>query len=142
MRITEGVDGFGYVYILGGNLITPTKAVLDCLATMVVEVDPLQTALGWDTMWWSTAFIGPRGAPCVGISAIDMALWDIKSKITGQPAYKLLGGYAEKAPAYYSGLFLNATLGELVHEAQEKVAEGWWALKRNSTSLLRAINPQ
>ena len=124
-----GVDGFGYVYILGGNPITPMKAILDYLSGVVVGMDPLQTTRVWDAMWRSTAFIGPRGVPCFGISAIDTALWDIKGKVTGQPVHVLLGGYADRVPSYYSGLYLNATLDELAQEARAKVAEGWWALK-------------
>ena len=38
------------------------------------------------------------------ISAIDVALWDIKGKALGQPVYKLLGGYRDRVPTYLGAL--------------------------------------
>lgn len=125
----EGIDGFGYVYILGGNPITPMKAVLDYLATVVVGMDPLEIGKVWEAMWNATLFIGPRGVPCFGISAIDVALWDIKGKVEGLPIHAMLGAAMNQVPTYYSGLFLNASIDELVEETKQKVEEGWWALK-------------
>lgn len=125
----QGIHGLGYIYILGGNPIAPMKAVVDYLAGVVTGMDPLQTARVWEAMWRSTSFIGPRGVPCFAISAIDTALWDIKGKVAGMPLYRLLGGYSDRVATYYSGLFLNASIDELVAEASQKVSEGWWAMK-------------
>lgn len=125
----DGITGLGYIYILGANPITPMIAVIEYLKTVVQGMDPLFTARVWEKMWRSTTFIGPRGVPCFGIAAIDTALWDIVGKYLGQPVHRLLGGYADAVPAYYSGLFLNATVDELVEEARLAVENGWSALK-------------
>jgi len=125
----EGIMGLGYAYILGGNPITPMIAVIEYLKTVVQGMDPLSTARVWEAMWQSTGFIGPRGVPCFGIAAIDTALWDIVGKYLGQPVHRLLGGYADVVPAYYSGLFLNASADQLVEEARRAVEGGWSALK-------------
>ena len=41
----------------------------------------------------------------MAISAVDVALWDLKGKILGQPVYALLGAARERAPVYGSGGF-------------------------------------
>src|SRR5690606_26645848 len=125
----EGISGCGYIYILGGNPLTPMRAVVDYLAACVVGLDPFETAAIWERMWRATAFIGPRGVPCFALAAIDTALWDIKGHVTGEPVHRLVGTFATRVPVYYSGLFLNSTLDELVREARDLVAAGWKALK-------------
>jgi L-alanine-DL-glutamate epimerase-like enolase superfamily enzyme len=60
VRTNAGVDGFGYIYILGGNPITPMKAVLDYLPKIVVGMDALQTMVGCSVA--CTAF-SLRGVP-------------------------------------------------------------------------------
>ena len=48
-------------------------------------------------------FLGRRGNTLWTISAIDIALWDIRSKVTKLPLYQLLGGYRESIPFYIAG---------------------------------------
>ena len=62
------------------------------------------------------------------VGAIDVALWDIAGKVTGQPIYKLLGGYREKIRAYASSLGFD-TLQEYANYATEMVAKGYTAIK-------------
>lgn len=128
-RTDAGLDGFGYAYLLGGNPITPIKAVVDYLGGLVIGMNPLDTDTVWDCMWRSTAFIGPRGVPCFALAAIDTALWDIKGKAAGCSVARLLGATVGRVPAYYSGLFLNTSIPALVEEAQAQVGEGWTVLK-------------
>ncbi|MBI2871941.1 MAG: L-rhamnonate dehydratase [Chloroflexi bacterium] len=45
-----------------------------------------------DLMWRSTQRFGPGGVTAVAQSGIDLALWDLKGKLLGQPVYSLLGG--------------------------------------------------
>ncbi len=46
---------------------------------------------------------GPAGIFTLALSAIDIALWDIKGKALEQPLWKLLGGHRERVPTYASG---------------------------------------
>jgi L-alanine-DL-glutamate epimerase-like enolase superfamily enzyme len=67
--------------------------MIEALAQLVIGMDPLDNEVIWDKLHRNT-FLGQNGSPAVfsGISAIDAALWDIKSKYFGIPLYKLLGG--------------------------------------------------
>jgi len=71
------------------------------------------------------------GAACaMGMSGIDMALWDIRGKAVGWPLYKLLGGTSHKISAYAGGIALGIQPPEsLVEEAKCFVAAGFRALK-------------
>ncbi|MBX3582936.1 MAG: hypothetical protein KF810_13665 [Rhizobiaceae bacterium] len=56
-----------------------------------------------DSMYQETLLTGRRGIVLRAISAIDMALWDLKAKQRGQPLAVLLAGSLRPVPAYASG---------------------------------------
>ena len=62
------------------------------LASQVMGRDPLDIAALWEHMYRSNRFIGRRGVVLHSISAIDMALWDLKGKAEGVAVADLLGG--------------------------------------------------
>ncbi len=66
----------------------------------------------------------------IGLSGIDMALWDIRGKAAGWPLYRLLGGASRPIPAYAGGVSLGyQEPDQLVEEARGFIAEGYRALK-------------
>ena len=91
--------------------------------------DPLAVERLWDVMARHDRH-GRRGYMMMAISAVDIALWDIRGKAAGMPVYRLLGGPTREAvPAYASCLGFSLEL-ERVHErAQALLAEGYSAQK-------------
>ena len=69
------------------------------------------------------------GAFACSLSLIDIALWDILGKATGQPVWKLLGGARDRAPAYITFGLGKYTQEELVEAAKMLVASGHDKLK-------------
>ena len=71
-----------------------------------------------------------RGGPSTGtaISAIDMALWDIKGKAYGVPVYQLLGGLARTKVRVYGHVGGN-TAEEAAKQARQRVARGLTAIR-------------
>jgi L-rhamnonate dehydratase len=61
-------------------------------AELLVGRDALATELLNALMWEASRRYGTLGHACVAISGIDLALWDLKGKLLGQPVYRLLGG--------------------------------------------------
>jgi len=73
---------------------------------------------------------GLGAATAIGMSGIDMALWDIRGKAVGWPLYRLLGGSSRPIPAYAGGVSLGyQEPAALVEEAGPLVAAGYRALK-------------
>src|SRR4029434_2890820 len=69
------------------------------------------------------------GAWSSAVSAVDIALWDIKGKHLGQPVWKLLGGYSATVPAYITFGLLEYTREQLVEVAKQFTAQGHDKLK-------------
>ena len=73
---------------------------------------------------------GMGAGASIGLSGIDMALWDIRAKAAGWPLYRLLGGGSRPIPAYAGGVSLGyQEPAKLVDEARALVAQGYRALK-------------
>jgi D-galactarolactone cycloisomerase len=73
---------------------------------------------------------GMGAGACLGISGIDMALWDVRAKAFGVPLYRLLGGTSKPVPAYAGGVSLGyQSPDSLVDEASVHVELGYRALK-------------
>ncbi len=105
------------------------------MATSFVEKylagqDPLDSEVLWSAMYHDPHARGGRIAT-TALSGIDIALWDLKGKILGQPVYKLLGGaYRDKIRVYANGWYTNpGTPQQNADEARRVVDMGYTALK-------------
>jgi len=99
------------------------------LRAIVVGEDPRNITALWDKMYALSAVYGRRGALMHGLSAIDMALWDILGKVTGQPVYQLLGGAYRDAIAPYASILALDSPERTVEVAKSLVADGFRAIK-------------
>lgn len=91
--------------------------------------DPLATERLWDIMARHDRH-GRRGYMMMAISAVDIALWDIRGKAANLPVYRLLGGPTRQTvPAYASCLGMPIDPERLVSRAQALKAEGYVAQK-------------
>ncbi len=101
VRITtdDGIVGIGGPVPAGGRIIVEQH-----LRNLLVGQNPFDIEKLWDQMFRSTLPYGRKGLPIMAISAIDIALWDIVGKATGQPVFNLLGGRTKDAlPVYSTG---------------------------------------
>ena len=117
----NGISGLGEVGIAnwGGAI----DAAIHHLAELVVGEDPLSTERIWQRMFRKSFFPADKVYSCA-ISAIDIALWDIKGKALDTPVYKLLGGpVRDKVVCYpHNG---GATLEDLVKNCVSTTSQGW-----------------
>jgi galactonate dehydratase len=89
----EGISGFGEAGVAYGCGGDAAVGMIKDFAKKVIGKDPINNELIWNTIHRGT-FWGMGGGTIIfsAISAIDIALWDIKGKYYNTPVYKLLGG--------------------------------------------------
>ncbi len=123
VRSDDGIVGLGESGTWGH--LEASEAALHKFGEYLVGEDPSRIEHHWNVMYRSGHF---RGAAIMGaISAIDIALWDIKGKALGVPVYELLGGKTrEKARVYYH--VKGATLDEQIAKCVEAKARGFTAV--------------
>lgn len=135
----EGIYGDGEAALAYGEAQFAAFGIVQNFAKLIIGMNPLDHEIIWDKLYRST-FWGQNGGPVIfaGISAIDIALWDIKGKYYKAPIYQLLGGKRrEKLRTYASQLQFSwgsdvvpqLSPEDYAHEAQKAVAEGYDAIK-------------
>ena len=144
----EGLVGVGEAAHLGGPLRS-TQVVIDGeLRDHLIGEDPRDIERLWEQMYQRSYKHARGGLLLAAMSGIDLALWDLRGKMTGMPLWRLLGGYRRRVPAYAGpGLYAEGKgLRELGEEMQSYVKYGFRAVKmkvgRNSDiegSPLRAM---
>ena len=89
----EGISGFGEIGLAYSDAIFAAIGILQDFSPLIIGMDPMKIEKIWDMLHRST-FWGQGGGTVIfaGISAIDIALWDIKGKALKVPVYQLLGG--------------------------------------------------
>jgi len=111
------------------------KAVVDSrFRDLLVGENPQDINRLWDKLYTATRMEGQKGVVLQALSAIDIALWDIKGKYYNTPVFDLLGGsYRKKVETYPTGLYRRVKVKDqtaaLIEEAQGYVASGYHAMK-------------
>jgi D-galactarolactone cycloisomerase len=130
----DGIQGLGEAFYYA----TPAKIVAhlisDGYAPLLIGRDPFDNAVIWNFLYNWTRDQGMKGLPISALSAIDIALWDIKGKALGLPVHKLLGGaYRNKAHVYATGLYQPQNVPSiedaLIKEAIGYKEDGFFAMK-------------
>lgn len=116
------------------------RAIIDAITPLVVGRDPFDTERVWQDLFALT-YTSVRGIPAqarqqcpliTALSAIDIALWDLKGKAIGRPVWALLGGALRTSvPAYVTGFYYRdgERNDDLVREAALYVEQGYRTVK-------------
>ena len=128
-----GLTGIGEASPMQGGRAS-LAIIRDDIAPLLIGRDPLDHAVLLDQALHTLVKLGPEGALTGALAALDIALWDLKGKLTGLPIYKLIGGAWFSAEAIIQELGYRAT-----HSFAETVPE-LIALYRNAASVGSATN--
>ena len=113
------------------------ESAVDHLSELVVGQDPFSTERIWQQLW-RRSFFPASGAYACAVSAIDIALWDIKGKALEMPVYKLLGGPVRDRVVCYPHND-GQTNSELLDSCKQAVDDGWkfvrWGLPETGSAL-------
>src|SRR5260370_2271639 len=103
LRTDSGIEGIG-VTLYGGRMTGSLRTAVEELAALTVGEDPMRIEKSIAKLRTGTGdACGPGGIFTLALSAIDVALWDIKGKALDQPLWKLLGGHRDRVATYASG---------------------------------------
>jgi len=137
IKITTGDGAVGWGEAHSPPVPRVSEALVsDLLAPQLLGQDPLAVEALWDRLYHSMRLRGhTRGFMMEALAGVDVALWDLRGKMLGQPVYALLGGpFVERrdgrlrVPCYASGV-PGATLDERLLAAERFIAMGFTALK-------------
>lgn len=129
IRLSDGSEGTGYSYT-GGRGGQAIKAMVDHdLAPFLTGRDGTAVEELYEAMQWHVHYVARGGIASFAISAVDIALWDIRCRSAGQPLWKLAGGTADRCKAYCGGIDLNFSLERLIAQTEGYLARGFNGIK-------------
>ncbi|MBX3142281.1 MAG: mandelate racemase/muconate lactonizing enzyme family protein [Trueperaceae bacterium] len=136
IQTDSGIVGWGEAKAPVAPRVAQT-IINDLLRDLIIGADPRNVEVIWETLYASMRLRGhDSGFLIEAISGIDIALWDIVGKATGEPIHRLLGGaYRDRIKVYASGVpATKAARGEADHArmlaaAQSAVDRGFLGLK-------------
>lgn len=115
-----GKHGLGYTY---ADTATATL-IQDLLSEVVKGQDAMAPASSWNAMVSRIRNLGRPGVVSMAISAVDIALWDLKARLLNLPLLTLLGAVRESVPIYGSGGFTSYSDQQLQTQLADWVEQG------------------
>ena len=124
IKTNEGIIGWGEAFCQGLEPPEISAAVIEtALKPLLLNQSPLDIEVLWHKMYNNTRDFGRKGSVISGISAIDIALWDILGKYHNQPIHQLLGGaFRTKIKPYATGFYRIKGQGEAKRLAEEALS--------------------
>ncbi len=117
--------GIGYAYAP----VAAASVVRDTLADVVIGRDALAPRVAWSAMVHAIRNQGRPGVVGGAISAVDVALWDLRAKLLGLSLADAVGRAHDARPVYGSGGFTSASDAELAEQLAGWAAQGIGAVK-------------
>jgi L-alanine-DL-glutamate epimerase-like enolase superfamily enzyme len=136
IETVDGAVGWGEAITQLREASLATRTIVhEGFAPLLVGADPIDVEGHWHAMCRHAYWYGVEGIAGFAISAVDMALWDLKGKLLGQPVAKLLGGQLrDEIPAMGSIIFdmddLDWTLAEFgaMRDAGYRIVKAGWGM--------------
>ena len=111
-----GNSGIGYTY----SHQSAAELIKTKLSKLIINSNAMDISLNWNNMQKAIRNLGRPGIVSSAISAVDIALWDLKSKILQIPIVTLMGQVHNAAPIYGSGGFTSYSIEKL-----QQQLSGW-----------------
>ena len=129
VRLSDGSTGTGYTYTGGRGGRAIVAMIEHDLAPFLVGQNGHDVEGLYDAMQWHVHYVARGGIASFAISAVDIALWDLRGKRTGQPLWQMAGGASDRCAAYAGGIDLNFPLPKLLAQIEGYLAQGFNGVK-------------
>ncbi|MDU9004564.1 mandelate racemase/muconate lactonizing enzyme family protein [Sedimentitalea todarodis] len=129
VQCVDGSEGTGYTYTGGRGGRAIVAMVEHDLAPFLIGQDSVQVEELYQAMQWHLHYVARGGIASFAISAVDIALWDLRGKRSGQPLSQMAGGAADRCKAYCGGIDLNFSLERLLDQTRGYLDRGFSAVK-------------
>ncbi len=143
VRTDQGITGYGESSPM--NVRAVASMVNEALKPLVVGQNALDYDRLWESMYFRTYKLGVMGAQTEAIAGIDIALWDILGKVTGQSISQLLGGRRRDRVRMYASIGGGAesTPQEMAARATKAAEDGHTMVKMRMdwTARRTDVNP-
>src|SRR5437763_538719 len=126
----DGVSGIGEASPMQGGIVSLGIIAHD-IAPVLIGQEPLDHAVLLDRALHTFVKLGPEGALTGALAALDIALWDLKGKLLGQPIYKLLGGAWRTTLPFYASIGGNGvrSVDEVLRVVEARLKDSPAAVK-------------
>src|SRR5215813_5361757 len=125
----DGLSGWGEAF--GPPMLT--APIIEFYKSLLVSSDAFATELHWQNLYNRLRDHGQKGLAIEALSAVDIALWDLKVRSLGLPVHRLMGGpLRSRVQAYATGFYRKRDgdpVSYLLAEAEERVAARFSAIK-------------
>ncbi len=129
VRLEDGSEGTGYTYT-GGKGGRAIRAMIESdLAPELIGRDGGELESIYEAMEWLIHYVGRGGVASFAMSALDIALWDIRGRRLGAPLWQMAGGADSTCRAYCGGIDLDFSLDKLLSQVRGYVDRGIPAAK-------------
>lgn len=129
ITLEDGSEGTGYTYT-GGKGGHAIKAMIDYdFKDFLIGLDATNVEEINEELRWHIHYVGRGGIDSFAISAVDIALWDIRCKKAGQPLWKMAGGANNTCKAYCGGIDLMFPIEKLLNNMKSYLERGFSAVK-------------
>lgn len=129
VTLDDGSQGTGYSYTGGKGGHAIAAMIEHDLAPFLIGRDATPIEEIYDAMQWHVHYVARGGIASFAISAVDIALWDLRGKRLGQPLWKMAGGAGSRCRAYCGGIDLNFPLPKLLDSIQSYLDRGFNGVK-------------
>jgi L-alanine-DL-glutamate epimerase-like enolase superfamily enzyme len=129
LRLTDGSSGTGYTYTGGKGGHAILAVLRHDLAPDLKGREASNIAELYDFMEWHLHYVGRGGIASFAISAIDIALWDLRCKAVNKPLWRVAGGRGRRCKAYFGGIDLRFPLPKLLDNVRAYLHQGAGGIK-------------
>jgi len=129
VQLSDGTTGTGYTYTGGRGGHAVLAMIEHDLAPLLTGQPAGDVAALYEEMQWHVHYVGRGGVASFAISAVDIALWDLRCRKAGKPLWQMAGGASDRCRAYAGGIDLNFPIPKLLGSIRGYLDRGFNAVK-------------